>query len=175
MVLYKSRMFERANFWRDVVASVLAIAIAAIIIWNGHAHDLRVWPEYAAAACVLWIAAFLVANRRLQREPNPSATARESLERATRSVDYQIRLMKNVTWWFLMPCTLAVALGLGDMALMFPLDQWREWCQPYLTTIGLVVVSYPAIYWWNQYAVKKALLPLKQELENALKELESEE
>ncbi|MCP4639228.1 MAG: hypothetical protein GY851_02275 [bacterium] len=175
MVERKHRKLERTVVWRDVRESVAALVLAAFFVVAGHHLARHMWPWYGAAGCCLWVAAFLIVDRRIQRDGQPAASTREALDRALRQVDHQIRLLRNVFWWYLLPCLGAIALVLGEMMSQISRESWGTAYAPFLFTVVLVAVLYPAIYWMNQHAVKHQLLPHKQELAEALHGLQEEE
>ena len=170
-VMHASRRMDRTVFWRDVRESVIAFGLAVFWVWGGHQLARHLWPWYAGAALLCWIGAFIVVDRRIQREVQPAATMKENLEQALRKVNHQIALLRNVLWWYLLPCLAAVLLILGEMALQFTPDSWGQVYPPFVITLALVAVLYPLIYWLNQQAVKKILVPLKDAVEQSLKEL----
>jgi hypothetical protein len=172
MVLQKSRKFDRSVFWRDVRESAVALGLAAFFVWGAHKFAAHSWPWYAAAACDLWVAAFLIADRRVQRDPAPGSSTKECIGQAVRSVDHQIRLLRNVAWWYLLPCALSILLVLGEMAAQIPRDMWMQCYMPFLVTAAGSMILLPGVYWLNQYAVRKTLVPLKEEFEKALTDLE---
>ena len=84
-------------------------------------------------------------------------------------VEHQIWLLRNVLWWYLLPFTVGIALFWSHVAW-----QARDNVAG-LKFIGLcfagLFVLYTGIYYLNQYAVRKGLIPRRRELESLLKNL----
>ena len=90
-------------------------------------------------------------------------------------VDHQIWLLRNVIWWYLLPCNIVcllfpLAFALGPMA-----SRWKRMMIPFLLTFSLVALTNWIVYRMNQSGVRKELLPRKQELESLRDSLESPE
>ncbi len=60
-------------------------------------------------------------------------------------------LLKNVFWWYLAPLAAGLVI-------------WFAYCNAYID-IAVSLALYAGVYWLNQWAVRKELLPRKQELE----------
>lgn len=160
----KMRKFNRTLFWRDARE---LIACVFIIVWFGlnlrHATStLTQLGDIVLVLSGLFIGANLLAARRSnQAFLNPSSV-RDFLGGELDKVNRQIKLLRTVLWWYLLPLFCGVSLfSIGanlDLAIEIPV------ISTYALTFGLV-------YWINQYAVRKTLLPLKTELEQTLRSM----
>ena len=166
-----SRKLDRGVFWRDVRESVVAVALAVLCIVLAHTLARREWPMYAAALCLMWIPFFLVADRRRQPKPRADATTVEAIEESLQRVDHQIWLLRKVVWWYLLPCGLAFLFISGEACFQVLQEDRLLNYGPFLKSIGWCTALYIGIYFLNQWAVRSPLMPLKRELEAALKEL----
>jgi CubicO group peptidase (beta-lactamase class C family) len=164
MVAMKRKMkkFDRTISWRDARESLAAIFI---IIWFGRAYFKEDALLTKAGCIILVLSSVFICwypIRKKQRVPKaaPDASMTEALQCELEKVEVQIRLLRSILWWYLLP--------LMAGALVF-----HAGTQPSLSSnlgySAFVVALSVFIYWLNQRAVKKSLLPLKNELETSLR------
>lgn len=150
---------------RDSIETWCALLVCPIFAWVsvvGRFPISRVGAGIIALACLfipLWL-------RRARRPiPNPSLPLTEALGLEQLRVSNQVRLLRSVLWWYLIPLGAGVVLFLAG-----PLGSPR-W-------IALEILAVAAFYGWiyklNQRAVRVELLPRLRELEAALDSLKSE-
>ncbi len=175
MILRKGKKLENGALWSDIVDSVIALVVAAAYIWIGHNLSQNLWPSYLAAACFCWAPVFLIVGRRTQPALDTGATMKVAIEQQLLRVERQIRLLRGVAWWGLLPCTLGMMLILVDLGSQIHPDFWTNPPRFFLVMVLLIAVLNLGIYWLNQVCVKKVLLPHRQELESALRETETDE
>jgi len=157
----KMRKFNRTLLWRDARE---LIACVFIIVWFGlnlrHAHStLTKVGDIVLVLSGLFIGANLLAARRSNRAFRTPTSVRDFLGGELDRVNRQIKLLRTVLWWYLLPLFCGVSLfSIGanlDLVIEIPV------LSTYALTFGFV-------YWINGYAVRKTLLPLKTELEQTL-------
>ncbi|HUI08351.1 MAG TPA: hypothetical protein VL486_15225 [Verrucomicrobiae bacterium] len=165
------RDFEATMFWRDVREVGAALLAAAFFLWFGIKDGI--WPLLVAAALTAGVGVFMVVDRYLQRRRRPPysdpllACAEESLAQ----IDHQIWLLKNVFWWCLLPLGLGCVLFWGQSSwTLLKAGLWR--LKDLEFPVGCVLL-YWGVYHLNQYAVKKAFEPRRQETEALLQNLKS--
>jgi hypothetical protein len=144
------------------------------------------WTWYLVVLPFIWVAAFLVVDRRRQKRQNESGeparasdkrsstrdaspgtpavpallgSARESLAQ----VEHQIRLLRNVLWWYLLPFLIPILVFFAHVAWRTSQD-WLERAAFFGFLSSFVVALYGWIYWLNQRAVRLQLEPRRQEL-----------
>jgi hypothetical protein len=176
-LLGADRKLGRALFWRDMRESIVAIIVAIFFIHGGSTIG-RVWVGYAAGTLCCFIPVFLILDRHLRRDDRINATAstRIALECAVRRVDHQIWLLRNVIWWYLLPIIMVFVLVLGDAALSMPRSAWIDWIWDLIffgTTAGAVAVVIGT--WYINRVAANQLLPLRQEFQHALDDLDQPE
>jgi hypothetical protein len=145
-------------FWRDVREVVVALGLAVWFGWYGWQHQVGI--DYGVAAACVFVAAFLLVDRVVQHGKRPATN--DSLKgwigASLHEVDHQIWLLRNVWWWYLLP--LALPLGLQECMAIFR--------APHLGQLWYAVfcaLLFGGVYWLNQYAVRKMLIPRRRELE----------
>ena len=172
----KMQKLDRTLFWRDARE---LIACAVIILWFGadfcsgllghsqhpgqhlrHAHSaLRLSGDVVLVLSAVWIGVKLLAARRTNRAFLHPSSVRDFLGGELDKVNRQIRLLRTVLWWYLLPLFCGVTLVIIGTNPDLEEDA---------LVIGLMAATFGVIYWANLYAVKKTLLPVKAELEQAL-------
>ena len=170
----KERRFATEIFWRDVREIGSALIMAPLWIYLG-VKTSSPWAFYLTAPVLLWIAVYMLVDRKLhQRQPSePAEPLRRRLESSLAEVEHQIKLLRNVRWWALLPMSITILAFLGQSA-------WRErgggwWTAlAFSMTFGLVLGAFSVIYWLNLYAVRARYEPRRLELKTLLMSLEDE-
>jgi CubicO group peptidase (beta-lactamase class C family) len=157
----KTKSFDRAIFWRDFRESLAAIFL---VIWFGGTF-FTVSALLAKIGCVIIVLAsvficwYPLHQKRRVAKPAPDAPMAQALQCELRKVEVQIRLLRSILWWYLLP------LGVGVLVFYFGGQRSLS------SNIGFslfVTALYAFIYWLNQRTVEKSLLPLKHEIEASL-------
>jgi hypothetical protein len=158
----KTRRFGRTIFWRDareLVACVVISAWAGYGLFHKHSAITHLGDVVLILGC-FYIAAKLLTANRLQRAYLNPASVKEFIGGELVKVNQQIRLLQTILWWYLLPiyCGASLVVIGADKGIL-------------VDGIDLIVfaLTFGFIYWLNQYAVRKSLLPLKAELEQTLK------
>ncbi len=164
LVRRNQKTMETTIFWRDFREVGIALMLVPVWIWMGQSDDLP-WTWYLVVPALLWIAGFLIVDRRAQqrKQPQPGDSLRESVEHSLAQITHQIRLLKTVFRWYLLPIALPLvvfqlhggllASGLVARLIFFVLICW-------------------GVYELNQWAVRKDLEPRRDELQNFLESLD---
>jgi drug/metabolite transporter (DMT)-like permease len=162
--------FASAIFWRDVREGGLAFLGAVFFLYQGMKSDL--WSLYLPALACIFVGAFMIVDRVIQKKklPKPSDSLAECIRISLAQVEHQIWLLRNILWWYLLPFAVGIALFWGHVGWQVHND----------TATGLIFIGgcfvgliflYIGIYYLNQYAVRKVLIPRKDELGSLLKNL----
>jgi hypothetical protein len=169
------QQFAAMIFWRD--AREVGVSLLLLPVWVAMGVGIGLpWTWYLVMPGIVWIAAFMTADRLRQR--GRRALPGESLVRGVQGslaeVEHQIWLLRNVHWWYLLP--LAV-----PMMAFFAHTFWRAsrgnvWEAAIATTLAAAIVGgvYGWVYWLNQKAVRSTLEPRQRELQGLLKSLKDE-
>lgn len=168
----RDRAISRKNLWRDAVETTVAILVAAFFGWVARYGGLLMQVGAAiviAAAAVIVIVLHTVRRRGAQQS---DANIRHRLQGELRAVERQIRLLRNVVYWYIGPLFLGgLMFGVGiTISLPAPAGVSPG------TLLALGVISQVfilgtvggAIYWLNQVAVRRRLEPLREELVRSL-------
>jgi len=168
------RHFTATIFWRDVREVGIALLMFPLWIYMGMRLSMP-WTWYLSAPLLLWYAGFmLVDRRRHQRQPLASGESlRRHVESSLAQVDHQIWLLRNVFWWALLPCAVAVAPFFCQVAWLGRFDGWLTALVMALV-VAVAVFILAGIHSVNQNAVRTELEPRRQELEALLMSLKDE-
>lgn len=134
------------SFLAMTTSSLLAMAGSILII------------VHAVAVSVI-----LLAGRRVGGKHNPGDPPATEFRRQIRGVEAQITLLQRVLWWYILPGNIGVLLvfiGLVDSA----------WMLTFLS-VGLVLFSI-WVWWINQEAARKDLIPWRDHLRTIIQQLE---
>jgi hypothetical protein len=154
------RKFRRRIWWRDLreIAAVLILAV-----WFGLSG--QTWLRWLAVASILFVAAWIIRSRIVVRPDRETPSVIERLQQMIRETEMQIHLLRSVLWWYLLPC----AVALFVMVLDSPPRNFRS--SQLLISVGPLILFFLAIYWLNQWAVRKKLVPQRENLRHVLAEL----
>jgi hypothetical protein len=165
-VIRRAQTVRRTVAWRDGLETGLATAgviFFAILFFTFPGSLAKVGCAVIIGGLVL-----IIIRLRLARGPLAASgrelTVREFCMSELESVDAQIRLLKSVAWWYLGPVTLGVNLfffGVRGLA-------WQSFCY-----LGATLVLAAFIYWLNQKAVRRRLVPIHDRLRTVLDQLEA--
>jgi hypothetical protein len=164
------QQFRAMIFWRDVREIGGNLIMVPLWIYLGRKLNLP-WTWYLAIPALLWAAGFMLADRIRQgrRQPKPGDPLRDCIESSLALIEHQIWLLRNVFWWALLPLNVPAALFLGHLVVR----HHRLAALSYLGSgVALTVLTVWGIYWLNQFAVRKALEPRRQELKTLLNSLD---
>jgi hypothetical protein len=165
--------FESSVFWSDVREIGISLALVPIFIY--FALTMHVWTLYLPALACVFLPAFMIIDRTIQKKklPNLSDSLTGCIEISLAQVEHQTWLLKNVFWWYLLPFIIGVSIFWVHVGWLA-----RDAGGTGLLFIGgcfaLLFVVSVGVYYLNQWAVRKELLPRKQELEQLLRSLQND-
>jgi hypothetical protein len=172
----KRRQFDSVLFWRDVREVGVSLVMIPVWIYMGVELSLP-WAWYLAVPAFLWIAGYMLADRRIQRrrEAGPGEPLRRHVESSLRQVEHQIRLLRNVFWWYLLPLALPILAFFGQVAWRVrKIPPWWGSLAFFAIGAAIVAVVFTGVYKANQYAVSAGLEPRRRELQELLADLGEE-
>lgn len=158
------RNFRAMVFWRDF--REVGVALVMLPLWFVLGHALPVpWTWYLTVPALIWVSGFIIVDRmrHKQKAPGPGESLLTSARESLAQVEHQIWLLRNVAWWYLMPFTVSLLAFFAQVSWRSS-DSWEEFLGGTATSFILLFVAYGLIYWVNQYAVRKQLVPRRQEL-----------
>ena len=168
------RAFDATLLWRDVREVGVSLLMVPLWLVLGIKFSLP-WTWYLTVPGLLWIAGFMLADRRRHKRqvPEPGDPLRQHVQSSLAQVEHQIWLLRNVFWWYLLP------LGLPMLAFFVQVT-WQTSSPGWLSAaslaivVGIEVAVFGGIYWLNRSAVRCHLEPRRQELETLLASLGDE-
>ena len=175
----KQRRFYSSLIFSDfleagvaIVMGVLYIILARISMFAGFQIVI-----YAGAAVYLTMAAFLILDRVRQERGWRNRSLDEEIRHYLMRVNRRISLLRNVLWWYILPCAMASAALVVPMFIV-TFDGWSAAPFFMAAVFGLTIFTAAVIFVWvyllNQATVKNELLPRKEELERLLEDLNAE-
>lgn len=150
-VMKSRRRFDLRDI-RETVACVLVFLIFWPIVFAGMPWMTRLGSLVCCIGAV-FIASSLYLGRRRHRVL-PELSVHEFLQAEIAHLDYQIRLLRNISWWYLAPCAVGYLMFVWGL---MPISEA-------VVASGGYFVLDRVICWLNQYAVKHDLMPQKEEL-----------
>jgi len=162
--------FESSIFWRDFREAGGSLVIAVFFLYQGMKFNL--WSLYLPALAGIFVGVFMIVDRVIQKKklPKPSDSLAGCIRISLAQVEHQIWLLRNVLWWYLLPFAIGIALFWGHIAWQVRNDSGTGLMFIGGCFVGLIFL-YTGIYYLNQYAVRKGLIPRKEELEAMLKSI----
>lgn len=153
----------RARDVRELVACAIAILVFGYFFFNERAPIVRLgWLIVVGSA--IFIGRTLVHARRTTPPAPPGATIVESLRAELNSVRTQSCLLGSVLWWYLLPPGIGLLIATWGMKINL-----HAKVPSTLVFIG----TYAFVYWLNQRARSKQLIPLEAQLESLLHSAET--
>jgi len=168
------RHFATIIFWRDVREVGTGLVLIPVWFYMGAKLALP-WTWYLNVPALLWIAGFMLADRRRhkQQPPEPGESLRQRAESSLAQVEHQIWLLRNVFWWYLLPPGLSMLAFFCQVGWNVRAEGWRAAVFT-AVLIGVATIIMAGVYWLNQYAVRTELEPRRLELKALLASLQDE-
>jgi hypothetical protein len=157
----KMRRFDRTIWWRDLREVAAGIFIVVVFSW----YFFRFPMPMARVGCVITVlsAIFidwrLLSSKRRAARSSLNASVMEALQVELRKVENQIRLLRSVLWWYILPLTVGATVFFAGV---------NRDAVARAVFIAFAVLMGLGLNWLNQWAVRKQLMPLKEELESLL-------
>jgi len=156
IVLKKTEKFDRAvrrRNLREMIAAVVLAAMGFSGAWLQHGAIERA-SSIILAVSSLWIIYYVSRYGAEPPDPNPDQTLAGYQRALVRKYNHQIRLLRNVKFWYLAPLYAALLTGsLGyfkDRAARGALT-WADAIMPLIYTL-----IFAGIWWLNEiYGVRK--------------------
>jgi hypothetical protein len=151
---------------RELVACAAIIIIFGFFYFTVYNTPLSRVGDLIVIAGSIFIACKLVYTRRTNPPAAPGATVVESLRAELNSVRSQSRLLGSVLWWYILPGFIGVTVATWGLR--------TDLFSKIFATLFFIAVD-AFIYWLNQMAVSKQLLPLEAQLESLIHSAETGE
>jgi CubicO group peptidase (beta-lactamase class C family) len=158
------RNFRATIFHRDFREVVIGLLMLPVWFYLGHRFSLP-WTWWLGIPAITWVILFFLVDRirHKQKCVGPDESLLESVKESLIQVDHQIWLLRNMFWWYLLPCTIAVLAFFAQNAWLKNSGFWPITLAlaPYLL---FLLVLYGFVYYLNQRAVRRDLEPRRDEL-----------
>src|SRR5581483_10396790 len=144
---------------RELLACAVVIIIFGIFFFTVYREPVSRVGDSIIIGSTIFIAWKLVHTRRTTPPAPPGATIVDSLRAELNSVRAQSHLLGSVLWWYLIPPTIGMLVATWGLSINLHAK----------ITCTLVFIGIDAfIYWLNQWARSKQLLPLEAQLKSLL-------
>lgn len=166
--------FQAVIFWRDFREVGASLLMLPAWIYLGVRYSLP-WTWYLTVPSLIWVAGFMLVDRMRHRQKagEQGEPLVECVTESLAQVEHQIRLLRNVFWWYLLPFCISI-LAFFTQVFWEASSAWWEFIVA-LTVSGLALfLVYGVVYVMNQQAVRKQLEPRRQELQTLLANLSDE-
>ncbi len=160
---------------RDVIEVGAALLMVPVWLYLGVKLSLP-WTWYLMVPALAWVAVTMLRDltRQIRRRRVESGEPlREWVEKSLAEVRRQIRLLRSVLWWSLLPLGLPGAVFLGQMAWDWRSLGWAMVAVPGVVFAGGAIVFW-GVYRMNRDAIRTDLKPRQKELEALLARLGEE-
>jgi hypothetical protein len=140
----------RMRNWREGGAGVLVAALFAVIAWNSP-NALARAGNLVVAASGLWVAFCIWRYGREAPPPAPDRSLADFQQALLREYDHQIRLLKNVKYWYLLPPYVGLLLASAGIVMANTAKGW-----PQLVAMAIYTALFGGVWWANEvYGVRK--------------------
>lgn len=158
------RQFAATISWRDLREIGVSLVLVPVWVFLGVKQSLP-WSWYVVILALLWIAGFMFVDRVRQRsqQPAPGDDLLTCIKKSLAQVEHQIWLLRNVQWWYLLPLFATLLVWPAHHAWNTRDNGWQTLGELAGMAFTYLVV-FGVVYWVNQYAVRKQLIPRQQEL-----------
>ena len=164
MVIERTRSFDRRIAVRNTIECVAAFLVAGVFAWFAWKAPSGLEKIGAAivAASGLWIAYYIlrVGSGPRPLDPGVSLNAYNQLLRA--SYEQQIRLLRNVKYWYLLPPY--AGLAVANLGLWLRLHGEGKGAWGTLANMGVVTFVFGLVWILNEVYGVRYLERLKREL-----------
>lgn len=169
---FEKRLTTRL-FWRDLREIGIAVLLIPVWLFLGLRHSLP-WTWYLTIPALIWVAGYMLVYRRRSspKQEEPGDTLCRRLESTLAQIESQIRLLKSVHYWGLIPLAVPILAFVFQVAsLTGPPDLFSViimWIAAPLSIGGMLL----AVYLVNQHVVRTDLIPRRDELRRQLQSLQ---
>jgi CubicO group peptidase (beta-lactamase class C family) len=150
-----------ARDFRELAACAFVIIVFSVYFFAFPYPITRIGDLIVIGGALLASWKFMECRRRVPR-PDAGAPMAHWLKQERQRVHHEAELLRTVLWWYILP------LGLGTNVFFWGLPH-----VPLAGKIGftgMATLMYVWIYWLNQSARRKRLLPVQDELEALLQQ-----
>src|SRR5215469_15754658 len=152
--LLKEVRRNQQQFWATIfcrdVREVVVISLCSLLFmyWGLSQNN---WTLILIALGCVFVCAFFIVDRLIQRRKRPAANdaLKACIESSLHQVNHQIWLLKNIFWWYLLPCVLPLGISIS-------VSSWHSRHDGAVAVAGWIayilfcIFLYWGVYWINQ-------------------------
>src|SRR5438045_5686164 len=151
---------------RELVACAVVIIVFGCFYFTVYREPISRLGDLIIIGSLFFIAWKLVHTRRTTPPARPGATVVEFLQAELNAVRAQSRLLGSVLWWYLLPGFIGLLVATWGLQINLHAK--------IISTLFFIAVD-AFIYWLNQRARAKQLLPVEAQLESLIHSAETGE
>ncbi len=157
MVQTKLKKFDRMVAWRNRIECIAAAAVALFFTWRA----LRAPNAIMKTGCMVvvggaaWIVFYMLRHGSTGTTIDPSANLANYTQALVARYDRQIRLLRSVKYWYLLPMyvgLLILSVGMSVQRAQLGAPAWVDLIAPALCT-----VVFGVIWWINEVPAVRRL------------------
>ena len=166
------RGFQSTINGRDLPEVGISVLLLIYWVYKGLTTTMP-WTWWLTVPALIWVAGFILVDRKRhpQRPGEPGEPLKFYAKESLTQVEHQIWLLRNVFWWYLLPFCISMMAFFLHVSWNTS-SSWVGFSFSVVFWIVFVFVIYGAVYWLNQYAVRKTLEPRRQDLLKLVASLE---
>jgi hypothetical protein len=151
---------------RELAACALVVIIFGVFYFTVYRTPVSRFGDLIVIGGAVFAAWKLIHTRRKAPPAPPGATVVESLQAELNAVRAQSRLLGSVLWWYILPGTVGALIATWGMDI--------DLCAKISVALVFIVID-AIVYWLNQWARAKQLLPVEARLESLIRSAETGE
>lgn len=156
IAMERAEKFDRtikARNWRECLGAAILTPLFAYIAWHSP-NTLARAGNLVVSASGLWIAFCMLRYGREAPAPAPDRTLADYRQALLRKYDHQIRLLRNVKYWYLLPPYIGLLLSSAGILEARAADgqpSWPEWI-----AVAVYTALFASLWWLNEkYGIGK--------------------
>ena len=153
----KMQKFDRMIAWRNRVECIAAAAVAIFFTWTAvHVPNILMKAgSLVVAGGGVWIIYYMLRHGNVKATVDPSKNLANYTQALVERYDHQIRLLKSVKYWYLLP----MYVGLLILSMGISLQRAKEGAPAWLDVIGpaLCTLVFGVIWWLNEVPAVRRL------------------
>ena len=173
LVIEKTRSFDRRIAVRNAIeysAAAVVTVLFAWFAWRAPTLPERIGLSVVAASGV-WITFYLIRFGSGPKPLDPGVSVNAYRQLLSENYDQQIRLLRSVKYWYLLPPYLGLLIANLGFWLRIKESGTAPWVA--LTTMGIVTGVFVLVWMANEFLGVRHVEHLKRDLQAATDEKES--
>ena len=150
MAMERANRFDRTikhRNWRESGGAALVTVFFAFIAWQSP-NALARAGNLVVAASGLWIIFSMLRHGREAPSPAADRTLADFQQALLRKYDHQIRLLKNVKYWYLLPLYVGLLLASAGIVMARTAQGQPAW--PQLIAMAVYTAVFGFVWWLNE-------------------------